>query len=138
MTQSAVPECRFCLANALLDDAPLARTDRFYVLASRDPTLPQSVMVIPERHAPDPFAMPAEDWADMPAALAAAKAALARFSPQGFTLGWNVGPIGGQTQPHVHLHVIARHATPGVEEQGIRGLLKAWMASLRPGAPTAD
>lgn len=123
--------CRFCLANGLLSDAPLAVTEHHFVLASREPLMPMAAMVIPLAHHEDPFTITAMEWADMPAALAAAQEYLAPHAPEGYTLGWNVGPVADQTVPHVHLHVIARHSGDGASDTGLRCFIKdAWAAGV--------
>ena len=119
-----VTECRFCRDNELLDDAPIAETKHLFVLASRDPKLTEAVMIIPKQHFEDPFEMGADEWADMPLALDQAKSHLARFAPDGYSLGWNVGTTAGQTVDHVHLHVIARHKGDAASGHGLRGFLK--------------
>jgi diadenosine tetraphosphate (Ap4A) HIT family hydrolase len=35
---------------------------------------------------------------------------LARFSPDGFNIGVNVGEAAGQNRMHVHVHLIPRYA----------------------------
>ena len=117
-------DCRFCRENGLLADKPVAVTQQFFVLASRDPKLPEAAMVIPHRHHRDPFSITSAEWADMPAALNAAKAYVAQFGPAGYTMGWNVGTHGGQTVDHVHLHVIARRDDDQATGQGLRLFLK--------------
>lgn len=130
---SCKPGCRFCRENALLADTPLAVTAHHYVLASLDPLMPLAAMVIPTAHHDDPFSISPEEWADLPSALAAARAFLAPHAPEGFTLGWNVGPVAGQTVGHVHLHVIARHSGDGASDTGIRCFIKdAWAADGQP------
>ena len=118
------PGCRFCLDNGLLCDAPIPATPRLYLLDSIDPEMPEAVMVVPYRHAATPFEMTSEDMAELPAALEVARARLARWQPEGFTIGWNVGAVGGQTVGHVHLHVIARRRDGHHPHTGIRVLLK--------------
>lgn len=121
---SVAPGCRFCRANGLLEDTPEPVAPGFFLLGSLDPTMPQSVMIVPERHMETPFDLKPAEWAQMPQALAAARARLRPFDPEGFTIGWNVGPVAGQTVAHVHLHVIARRADGPGQGQGIRGLLR--------------
>lgn len=117
--------CRFCLGNGLLDDAPIATTALFYVLASRDPDLPGAAMVIPHRHIETPFELLPAEWQDLGQALARARTHLLGFQPAGYTIGWNVGAAAGQTIPHAHLHVIARHGTGHGAGEGLRAALKA-------------
>lgn len=121
----SIDTCRFCLGNSLLSDAPVFETDHFYVLMSHDPALPYASMVIPRRHSTSPFDMTADEWADLPRALAAAREALAPLAPDGFTIGWNVGTVAGQTVQHTHLHVIARFRGEPMEGKGIRHPLKS-------------
>lgn len=99
-------------------------TQHHYLLASLDPDMPMAVMIIPDRHHDDPFTVNAEEWADFGEALNAAKEHLSRYKPDGFTLGWNVNKIAGQTVGHAHCHVIARHADEPSAGQGIRSFLK--------------
>lgn len=112
--------CRFCRANGLLIDAAVDATAHFYILPSADPAMTLAAMVIPHRHSETPFDMTAEEWADFPIALAKARALFAVHDPDGFTLGWNVGAVGGQNVFHTHLHVIPRFAAEPLAGKGIR------------------
>jgi diadenosine tetraphosphate (Ap4A) HIT family hydrolase len=120
MPSDTVPNCRFCLANDLLADTPLGENHAFYMLGSIDPELTTSVMIIPRQHSETPFDMTAEEWQQMPEMLALAKSHLSPLKPDGFTIGWNVGAVGGQHVFHTHLHVIARFADEPNAGKGIR------------------
>ena len=120
----AMDGCRFCRANALLDDVPFHQTEHFYLLMSLDPQLPGAAMIIPHRHSETPFEMSAAEWSDLPVAIAAGKARLDDLEPDGFTMGWNIGAIAGQTIGHAHLHLIARFAGDPMAGKGIRHALK--------------
>jgi len=119
-----IPGCRFCRDNELLIDAPLLETRQFYLLASRDPDLPLASMIVPHRHSENPFEMSAEEWTDFNAALAATREHYGPHKPDGYTLGWNVGAVGGQHVFHTHLHVIPRFAGEPLEGKGIRNAFK--------------
>jgi len=119
-----VPDCRFCLSNRLIEDGPIHETGQFYVLMSNDNQLPRAALVIPKRHSANPFEMNTDEWSDLPNALAAARESLEQFTPAGFTLGWNVGPVAGQTVGHTHLHVIARFEDDPMAGHGLRHPLK--------------
>lgn len=112
--------CRFCLANTLLFDSPVAETEHFYILRNIDTRFEHGAIVVPRRHSTSPFEMDATEWQDFPNALAAARALFAELEPAGFTLGWNVG----QTVFHTHLHLIARFAGDVHEGNGIRRIFK--------------
>jgi diadenosine tetraphosphate (Ap4A) HIT family hydrolase len=116
--------CRFCRGNDLLSDKPLGLNRSFYLLAGNDPALPKAVMVVSDRHIITPFELRAEEWSDMEDALQMAKTHLSKWSPDGYTIGWNVGIAGGQSVFHAHLHVFARFNHGRTKNQGIRGMLK--------------
>lgn len=124
------PGCRFCLANNLLLDTPLIAAEKFYFLGSVDPMVPVAGMIIPRRHSETPFDFTADEWPAFGDMLTQAKAFFADRRPDGFTLGWNVGAVGGQHVFHAHLHIIPRfHGEPN-EGVGIRRVLRTpnWSA----------
>ena len=47
------------------------------------------------------------------------------FSPDGYNVGWNCGPVGGQEIFHAHMHVIPRFRQEPLAGSGIRALLKS-------------
>jgi histidine triad (HIT) family protein len=51
----------------------------------------------------------------MSAAHRIARAVQAAFNPQGMTLLQANKPAGWQTVPHLHMHVLPRHAGDGVD-----------------------
>jgi diadenosine tetraphosphate (Ap4A) HIT family hydrolase len=116
--------CRFCLENNLLFDSPVASTTHFFFLRHADTRFAHGLMVIPRRHSTTPFEMSAEEWQDFPQALDAAKELLAEHMPEGFTMGWNVGAVAGQTVFHTHLHIIARFSGDPHDGNGIRRIFK--------------
>jgi len=123
-----VADCRFCLENQLLVDAPILETEHFYMLGSIDPMVPIAGIVIPKRHSDDPFGLTAVEWADFGNALAAAKEHFSPHKPDGFTLGWNVGAVASQHVFHSHLHIIPRFRGEPNEGVGIRRVMRtpAW------------
>ena len=64
--------------------------------------------------------------------LSEAKRVMAHARPDGYTVGWNVHPVGGQTVPHAHLHVIGRFADEPLAGKGLRHALKQ-PENRRPG-----
>lgn len=118
------PGCRFCLANQLLVDTPILETEHFYMLGSVDPLVPVAGMVIPKKHSEDPFGLSPLEWADFGNAIAAAKAHFDAKAPDGFTMGWNVGAVGGQHVFHTHLHIIPRFKGEPNEGRGIRNAFR--------------
>ena len=118
------PGCRFCLANNLLVDTPWLESDHFFCLGSIDPLSPHGVMIIPRRHSETPFDMNAAEWAGIAEMMAKARERLARHGPDGFTVGWNVGAVGGQSVFHTHMHIIPRFKGEINEGAGLRRVLR--------------
>ena len=43
-----------------------------------------------------------------------------KHKPAGYSLGWNVGEVSGQSIKHVHLHVMPRYNDEPLTGKGIR------------------
>ena len=121
-------DCRFCRANGLLIDTPLAEMDHFYVLGSIEAHRPHQAMIVPYRHIETPFELNAEEWAEIGAALNFVKARFDAVGAAGYTVGWNVGASAGQDVLHAHLHVIARFAGEPSEGLGIHAQFRSTKA----------
>ena len=68
------------------------------------------VLLVPRRHAATWFDATPEEQRELIEAIGVAKDnILARFTPDGFNLGVNIGEAAGQTVFHLHLHVIPRY-----------------------------
>lgn len=117
-------DCPFCLTDASPKDEILSRNAYCVLLRSNDPVLQCSAMIIPERHVATPFELTPEEWMATHELLAVAKRLLDLERPDGYSVGWNVHAVGGQTVPHAHLHVIGRLADEPLAGTGIRHALK--------------
>lgn len=124
-------ECPFCLENGLLEEDVLVKHDLCYITNTGDPVLQCSVMIIPVRHVATPFDLTPGEWIATHQLLAEAKHILDQDGPDGYSIGWNVQPAGGQSILHAHLHVIGRFADEPMVGQGIRHALKQ-EANRRP------
>jgi len=47
-----------------------------------------------------------------------------QHAPDGYNVGWNIGEVAGQNEPHVHLHIIARFKDEPLAGKGIRYAFK--------------
>jgi len=75
------------------------------------PVSPGHALIIPARHVATWFEATPEEQAALAAALTEARNAIQeKHSPDGFNIGVNVGEAGGQTVPHLHVHLIPRYA----------------------------
>jgi len=117
-------DCPFCLVNDLLDGELLAQDELCYITQTGDPVLQCAVLIIPIRHVATPFELTTDEWISTHQLLSEAKRLLDRDDPDGYSIGWNVHPVGGQSIPHAHLHMIGRFADEPLAGQGIRHALK--------------
>lgn len=99
--------CIFC--RIVAGDIAAARVlETEHVVAFRDvnPQAPTHVLVVPRDHVPGPADLPGASptWN----ALLAAIQAVVRTEglTDGFRLVMNSGALGGQTVPHLHIHVL--------------------------------
>ncbi len=82
---------------------------------------------MPFRHCASFFDLTPDEVAACFALVAEEGAALeSEFRPDGYNIGVNVGPAGGQSVRHVHIHVIPRYAGDHPRPQGgIRHIIPA-------------
>ena len=132
--------CIFCTPRGVTRQNALA-------YCSRDtyPVSPGHSLVMPFRHCASFFDLTPEEVAACFALVAEERDALdGDLRPDGYNVGVNVGPAGGQSVRHVHIHLIPRfagdHPTP---QGGVRQIIP-WKAdyprgaAARPAGPAVD
>lgn len=100
--------CPFCTLSAtrIIEQDALTLTIR-----DGYPVSPGHTLVITRRHVPSIFDASDDERRALWVALARARSALTtELRPDGWNLGVNDGPAGGQTVMHVHVHLIPRFA----------------------------
>jgi diadenosine tetraphosphate (Ap4A) HIT family hydrolase len=99
--------CPFCL----LDPVRILAEDGLTVIYKDGfPVSPGHTVIIPRRHFATVFDASAAEQAALLAALAKAKAILDDLhKPDGYNIGINHGQAGGQSVPHLHIHLIPRY-----------------------------
>jgi diadenosine tetraphosphate (Ap4A) HIT family hydrolase len=71
------------------------------------------------------FDLTAEEWRETQLLLTQVRAAMDdRVAPDGYNVGWNVLPVGGQVVAHAHLHVVPRWSDEPHAGKGIRWWIK--------------
>lgn len=116
--------CPFCEENPACAAETVSANAHCRLLRGRDPVLEASLLIVPRRHVETPFDLTVEEWAATREMLSEARRRLAPDRPDGYTIGWNVYPVGGQSVPHAHLHVIGRFADEPLAGKGLRHALK--------------
>jgi histidine triad (HIT) family protein len=89
-------------------------------------SLKHSGVIIPKTHRDTVFDMTQEELLATFDLLAEVKSWMdSEFSPQGYNVGWNCYPTGGQLVMHAHMHVIPRFDKEPMAGKGLRAALKS-------------
>lgn len=88
-------------------------------------TLIGSYVIIPKSHVKSPFELSMEEWIATKDLLDKIKQYIdAKYNPDGYNLGWNVGDVAGQEVEYAHMHIIPRFKDEPYAGRGIRYLFK--------------
>ncbi len=117
-------DCPFCATD---DDGVLLATPLVYAKWDRFPVSPGHALLITKRHIPDWWsATDAERQALLEQIVPLRRLIEAHHRPDGYNIGVNIGPAGGQTVPHLHVHLIPRFAGDvGDPTGGVRSVIPA-------------
>lgn len=114
-------DCPFCNPDPDLifheDELVLGLWDRY-------PVSPGHALLVPHRHVAEWFEATSAEQLALIAALPVARDAIqARYKPDGYNIGINIGEAAGQTVFHLHVHLIPRYAGDQDDPRGgIRNL----------------
>jgi diadenosine tetraphosphate (Ap4A) HIT family hydrolase len=88
----------------------LAEEELIVVYKDGFPVSQSHTVIIPRRHVATLFEASEAEQAALLKAVAQAKDTLDKhYQPDGYNIGINHGQAGGQTVPHLHIHVIPRY-----------------------------
>lgn len=121
-----MPErCFFCDVQTREDAKRIHENPSFFARYDDFPVSAGHAEIISRRHVSVLTDLMAEEWADLHAFLRDVRECLAEnHRPDGFTIGVNEGKAGGQTIPHLHIHLIPRYAGDvGNPRGGIRNII---------------
>jgi diadenosine tetraphosphate (Ap4A) HIT family hydrolase len=100
--------CPFCNPDAGREIITESAT--VYALLDKYPVSPGHTLIIPKKHIANYFELPERSKHACWLVVDRVKELLnQRFKPDGFNIGINIGKDGGQTVPHVHIHLIPRY-----------------------------
>lgn len=119
--------CIFCNPKKDVDQNIVFENETCYFLQhnNEQDVLEGCGVIVPKQHRTTTFDLTKEEWSDTFDMLQKAKAYLdTEFSPNGYTLGWNVGEVSNQTIHHSHFHVIPRYNDETYAGKGFRYWLK--------------
>jgi diadenosine tetraphosphate (Ap4A) HIT family hydrolase len=115
--------CPFCTNEP--DRELIMESDTVFAIFDKFPVSKGHALIIPKRHCIDYFDLSAEEQVNCFDLLNKVQKLISiQFKPDGFNIGVNVNEAGGQTVPHVHIHLIPRYKGDVVHpEGGIRGVI---------------
>lgn len=120
----SVETCSFCLPNDDLWGEILYEDDLWWYMQWDQGALKNAGMIITKRHIVTPFEINEAEWSALHKLLPKFKELIDIHQPDGYNLGWNILPIGGQNVAHAHLHLLPRYADEPLAGKGIRAHIK--------------
>lgn len=121
-------ECPFCNLGKEPDQQIVFENEHCYYLQhpKHQDVLEGTGLIVPKVHRVTVFDLTPEEWQDTYDLLQKVKAyADDSYTPDGYTLGWNVGDASNQSVKHAHLHVIPRFNDEPYAGKGLRHWLKS-------------
>lgn len=119
--------CPFCNPHKDKEQNIVFENETCYFLQHNNyqEVLEGSGLIVPKKHQITAFELTKEEWNDTYELLQRAKECLdKKHSPDGYTLGWNVGKVSNQEIFHSHFHVIPRYNDEPLAGKGLRYWLK--------------
>lgn len=114
-------DCIFCRLLAGEGEAEFVyRDEEVSAFKDRRPATPVHILIVPNKHIPSVNETEAEDQALLGKLILTAKklAKELNVDQSGYRLILNIGPDGGQTVYHIHLHLMAGKRLPVFECRG--------------------
>ena len=121
----------------------LASNDLAFAIADGFPVAPGHALIVPRRLVASWWDATVEEQHALLALAGELKVRLeAELAPDGWNLGVNVDEAGGQTMPHLHLHLIPRYSGDVADPRGgIRHAIPSrgnWQTMAAETAPDCD
>jgi diadenosine tetraphosphate (Ap4A) HIT family hydrolase len=110
MNGNAVAGCIFCELLNELDRPIRARTKSFFAVDDKYPVNIGHTLLVPFRHMSRLRDLTVEEFVDLKEMLEIIQDQLTGQNAEGFNIGVNEGEVAGQTESHLHIHVIPRYA----------------------------
>lgn len=101
--------CSVIRGDDVVDRLEVFQDDLFTIMVNLYPYNPGHVMIVPLRHICDPRELSDEEVSRLHQLQTRCMNVLeGLYHPHGFNIGYNLGPFGGASIEHLHLHVVPR------------------------------
>lgn len=101
--------CLFCkIASGDIPSKRVYEDEQVFAFADIDPQAPVHVLIVPKRHIESADVLTDADMPVLCAMFAAARVIARQYglSEKGYRLVQNIGQDGGQSVPHLHMHLL--------------------------------
>ncbi|MDQ5971032.1 MAG: hypothetical protein QG603_809 [Patescibacteria group bacterium] len=109
------------------DDRKVAESVFFNARFSEVPVSDGNCEIWPKEHRESWFELNESEWSDLYSIIKEVKNKIeTKYKPDGYNVGFNVGVAGGQSQKHIHIHVIPRYLGDVANPRGgVRNVIPA-------------
>jgi diadenosine tetraphosphate (Ap4A) HIT family hydrolase len=112
---------QFCIFCTLWKRKVIFENDTWSAIWDGFPVTPGHALLIPKRHITSFFDSPLtkDEWLDMRQTLHVTESIIwTKYGTRQYNVGFNDGPLAGQTVPHLHIHVIPRYPGDVADPRG--------------------
>jgi len=108
-------ECIFCkIGGGEIPSYKVYEDEHALAFLDVKPHAQGHTVVVPKNHVELIFNLPEKALKElMLAALKTMEIIQRKLHPDGFNVGWNHAPAGGQVVPHLHIHILPRYQGDG-------------------------
>jgi histidine triad (HIT) family protein len=119
-------DCIYCNITQGSDHEVILSNDFCVYSLLKEQEIEGAGIIVPRTHKETLFDLSQDEWNATYQLLQEVKNFLDnKYKPDGYNVGWNCGPVGGQHIFHSHLHVISRFSDEPLAGKGIRYLFKS-------------
>ena len=103
-------DCPLCSKkDIVIENGKAIENDLAYVLTDTNPVNPGHCLIVTKRHVAEYFDATTEEKAAINELINEMKIIIDKnHSPDGYNIGVNIGKAGGQSVPHIHIHMMPR------------------------------
>lgn len=120
--EQMIEKCPFCDIDS---ERIIFSNEHAVAIFDAFPVNPGHMLIIPKNHHSDFFSLNKDEYRCILELLHRCHVHIDdEFRPDGYNIGVNIGPSGGQSIPHLHVHLIPRHRGDVENPRGgVRGVI---------------